>query len=113
LSLRGVISLSILFHSGVGLAHIGGHARAPAESHKLGVYDSDGVSYLSCARGFCIFSPGGGGGGYVMACVTFYEQELGVPPHQFLHSLLQFYGLELHHLTPSGILHMATFVTLC
>jgi hypothetical protein len=57
--------------------------------------------------------PAGGGGGYVMACVTFYEQELGVPPHQFLHSLLQFYGLELHHLTPSGILHMATFVTLC
>jgi hypothetical protein len=36
-----------------------------------------------------------------------------VPSHQFFHSLLQFYGLEMHHLTPSGILHMASFVTLC
>jgi hypothetical protein len=33
--------------------------------------------------------------------------------YQFLHSLLQSYDLELHHLTPSGILHMAAFVTLC
>jgi hypothetical protein len=23
------------------------------------------------------------------------------------------YGLELHHLTPSGILHVAAFMTLC
>jgi hypothetical protein len=36
-----------------------------------------------------------------------------VPSHQFLHSLLQFYSLELHHLTPSVILHIAAFVTLC
>jgi hypothetical protein len=36
-----------------------------------------------------------------------------VPPHRFLCSLLQFYDLEPHHLTPSGILHMAAFVTLC
>jgi hypothetical protein len=42
----------------------------------------------------------------------FYEQGFGVPSHQFLLSLLQFYALELHHLTPSGILHMAAFVTL-
>jgi hypothetical protein len=27
--------------------------------------------------------------------------------------LLQFCGLELHHLIPSGILHTAAFVTLC
>jgi hypothetical protein len=36
-----------------------------------------------------------------------------VPSHRFLHSLLQFHGQELHQLTPLGILHMATFVTLC
>jgi hypothetical protein len=36
-----------------------------------------------------------------------------VPPHLFLHSLLWYYGLELHHLTPSGVLHIAIFVTLC
>jgi hypothetical protein len=35
-----------------------------------------------------------------------------VIPHQFLRSLLWSYGLELHHLTPSMILHMAAFVTL-
>jgi hypothetical protein len=36
-----------------------------------------------------------------------------VTSYQFLRSLLQFYGLELHHLTPLGILHMVAFVTLC
>jgi hypothetical protein len=36
-----------------------------------------------------------------------------VPSHLFLYSLLQFYALELHHLTPSGILHMAAVMTLC
>jgi hypothetical protein len=36
-----------------------------------------------------------------------------VPSHRFLHLLLQFYDLELHHLTPSGVLHIAPFMTLC
>jgi hypothetical protein len=48
-------------------------------------------------------------GGYVVACATFYEQGFGVPSHRFLYSLLQFYGLELHYLTPSAILHMVAF----
>jgi hypothetical protein len=52
-------------------------------------------------------------GGYVVACVEFYERGFGVLSHQFLCSLLQFYDLELHHLTPLGILHMTAFVTLC
>jgi hypothetical protein len=52
-------------------------------------------------------------GGYVVACTVFYEGGFGEPSHQFLCSLLHFYGLELHHLTPSGILCMAAFVTLC
>jgi hypothetical protein len=51
--------------------------------------------------------------GYVVACAAFYERGFGVLSHRFLYSLLQFYDLELHHLTPSGILHMAAFVTLC
>jgi hypothetical protein len=50
-------------------------------------------------------------GVYIVACMAFYKREFCVPSHQFLHSLLQFYGLELHHLTPLGILHMETFVT--
>jgi hypothetical protein len=41
-------------------------------------------------------------GGYVVACAAFYEWGFGVPSHQFFHSLLQFYSLELHHLTPWG-----------
>jgi hypothetical protein len=48
-----------------------------------------------------------------MACAVFYEWGFGVLAHQFLRSLLQFYNLELHHLNPSGILHMVSFVTLC
>jgi hypothetical protein len=71
------------------LARIGGYTRAPTKSRKLRVYDSGGVCYLSCAHGF------------------------GVLSHRFLYSLLRSYGLELHHLTPLGILHMAAFMTLC
>jgi hypothetical protein len=51
-------------------------------------------------------------GGYVVACTTFFKRGFGVPSHRFLCLLLQFYGLELHHLTPLGILHVAAFVTL-
>jgi hypothetical protein len=51
--------------------------------------------------------------GYVVTFTTFYEQGFGVPLHQFLHSLLRQYGLELHNLTPSGVLRIAAFVTLC
>jgi hypothetical protein len=48
-----------------------------------------------------------------MSYVAFYEQGFSMPPHQFLHSLLRYYDLELHLLTPSGVLHIAAFVTLC
>jgi hypothetical protein len=48
-----------------------------------------------------------------VACAAFYERAFSVPAHRFLRSWLQLYGLELHHLTSSGILHMTTFVTLC
>jgi hypothetical protein len=52
-------------------------------------------------------------GGYIVVCPAFYERGFGVPSHRFLYSLLRSYGLALHHLTPSGILHMAAFMTLC
>jgi hypothetical protein len=52
-------------------------------------------------------------GGYVVVCVVYYERGFDVPSDWFIYSLLQFYDMELHHLTPSGILHMAAFVTLC
>jgi hypothetical protein len=52
-------------------------------------------------------------GGYIVTCSAFYERGFGVPSHQFLHFLMQFYGLELHHLTPSRVLHIVAFITLC
>jgi hypothetical protein len=51
--------------------------------------------------------------GYVVFFTTFYERGFDMPPHQFLCSLLRCYDLELHHLTPLGVLHIAAFVTLC
>jgi hypothetical protein len=51
--------------------------------------------------------------GYAVACTTFYERGFGVPSHRFLCSLLHSYSLELHHLSPLGIVHMVPFVTVC
>jgi hypothetical protein len=51
--------------------------------------------------------------GYMVSFMAFYEQGFGLPPHGFLCSLLRYYGLELHHLTPWGVLHITAFVTLC
>jgi hypothetical protein len=50
---------------------------------------------------------------YVVTFVAFYERGFCVPLHWFLCLLLRHYGLELHNLTPSGVLHIAAFVTLC
>jgi hypothetical protein len=50
--------------------------------------------------------------GYVVAFLVFYEWAFNVSSHQFLCSLLQYYGLELHNLTSLGILHITTFVTM-
>ena len=38
---------------------------------------------------------------------------LRFPIHPFLQGLLEFYGLQLHNLTPASILHIAGFVALC
>ncbi|KAK1666597.1 hypothetical protein QYE76_054756 [Lolium multiflorum] len=38
---------------------------------------------------------------------------LSTPIHDFLRGLLFMYGLQLHHLTPNSILHIAIFITLC
>ena len=38
---------------------------------------------------------------------------VGFPIHPFLRGLLEFYGLQLHHLTHASILHIAGFVALC
>jgi hypothetical protein len=52
-------------------------------------------------------------GGYVVSFVAFYERGFNTPPHRFLCSLLWYYDLELCPLTPSEVLHIVAFVTLC
>jgi hypothetical protein len=51
--------------------------------------------------------------GYMVSFMSFYEREFSMPSHWFLYSLLQYYGLELHNLTPSGFLHITSFMTPC
>jgi hypothetical protein len=51
--------------------------------------------------------------GYLVSFVAFYERGFYTALLRFLHSLLQYYGLELHNLTPLGVLHIAAFMTLC
>jgi hypothetical protein len=51
--------------------------------------------------------------GYVVSFTAFHERGFNVPSHPFLRSLLWYYGLELHHLPPFRVLHIAVFVTMC
>src|SRR4051812_32960009 len=45
--------------------------------------------------------------------VPYLLRGLGFPIHPFLRGLLEFYGLQLHDLTPGSVLHIAGFVALC
>ena len=45
--------------------------------------------------------------------VSFLLMGVGFPIHHFLRGLLEYYGLQLHNLTPGSILHIAGFVALC
>jgi hypothetical protein len=50
--------------------------------------------------------------GYVVSFMAFYEWGFGTPTHRFFRSWFQCYGLEMHNLTPLGLLHIVAFVTL-
>ena len=43
----------------------------------------------------------------------FAERGLAVPVSEFFHALLQFWGIQLHHLTPQFILHLSIFTHFC
>ena len=43
----------------------------------------------------------------------FVERGLVVPVSEFFHALLQFWGIQLHYLTPQSILHLSIFTHLC
>ena len=43
----------------------------------------------------------------------FVERDLAIPMSEFFHALLQFWGIQLHHLTPQSILHLFIFTHFC
>ncbi|XP_039814432.1 uncharacterized protein LOC120677347 [Panicum virgatum] len=51
--------------------------------------------------------------GYVVSFACFYEWGFASPPHAFFQGLLHHYDLELQHLDPNGIQHIAAFIALC
>ena len=51
--------------------------------------------------------------GEVVSFLAFHERGLGYPTHWFLRGLLNEWGLKLQHLNPTGVLHIAGFVTVC
>ena len=51
--------------------------------------------------------------GYMVLFSHFHECGLATPVHKFLWGLLHFYKIELQHLNPIRIKHMAAFVALC
>ena len=51
--------------------------------------------------------------GYVVSFRHFHERGLGMPPHPFFRGILHHYGLELQHLNPNSVQHLAAFVALC
>jgi hypothetical protein len=60
MSLLGIASPSLLNHGGVGLDHIGGHARAPTKPCESGVYDGGRARDLPRAQGSRIPCVSGG-----------------------------------------------------
>ena len=48
--------------------------------------------------------------GYVVSFAPFHQRGLTVPPHPFFWVLLHHYQIELQHLNPNGIQHIAAFI---
>src|SRR3954468_13969467 len=44
---------------------------------------------------------------------SFFPHGFALPVHPFIRGLLVAYQLQLHVLTPNGMLHIACFITLC
>ena len=51
--------------------------------------------------------------GYAVSFVLFHEHGLVVPPYLFFRGLLHHYQIELQHLNPNGIQHIAAFIMMC
>ena len=50
--------------------------------------------------------------GYVVSFAHIHERGLASPPHRFLRGLLDYYKIELQHMNPNGIQHLAAFAAL-
>ena len=48
-----------------------------------------------------------------MSFARFHEPGFAIPAHKFLRGLLDYYKVELQHLTPNGVQTIAAFVALC
>ncbi|KAK1627480.1 hypothetical protein QYE76_001795 [Lolium multiflorum] len=51
--------------------------------------------------------------GFTVMFAAFLFRGLSLPAHEFLRSLLFFYGIQLWQLTPNSILHLSIFITQC
>ncbi|KAK1684679.1 hypothetical protein QYE76_045527 [Lolium multiflorum] len=51
--------------------------------------------------------------GFTIMFPAFLFRGLSLPAHEFLRSLLFFYGIQLWQLTPNSILHLSIFITVC
>ena len=51
--------------------------------------------------------------GWRVIFFSFLFRGLSLPAHEFLRGLLFVYGLQLYHLTPNSLLHIAVFITFC
>jgi hypothetical protein len=105
----GSCSFLSCLYGRVELAYVGGHPGVPRRTHKGCIIAAEFATCLVLAGSVSSALAEG----FIVVCVAFYEWGFGLPSHRFLCSLLRSYGLELHHLTPSRVLHMAAFVTLC
>jgi hypothetical protein len=86
------------------------YADSPAKTLKVRVHD--GVEHMACRVPEDPTFPMPAEG-YVVSFLAFYELGYTTPSHWFLCSLLLYYGIELHNLTPSMVLHLAAFMNLC
>ena len=77
---------------------------------KKGLLSSEEAHWRAPAAGEAILRPWAD---EVVSFLTFHERGLGYPVHWFLRGLLNEWGLELQHLNPTGVLHIAGFVTVC
>jgi len=83
---------------------------AVQELENLGLHQAQGVIQWRAGEGDDY--PMEGTLETVVFC-DFMERGLALPVSEFFYALLQFWGIQLHHLTPHSILHLSIFTHFC